>query len=162
MAISLIVETGAGIVNANTYATVSDARDFALNRGVVLSSNDDEIAALLIKASDYIDSLEPEFAGVRVSGAQALAFPRLGLTPVLPAAIKKAQLQAVLEQHGGVILMPSFVASDYVVEETVGPITTKYSDPAKVNMRPVIPAIDALLEPFKRRSSGSGFRVVRV
>lgn len=52
MAIEIIVENGSGIADANAYVDVDAVRDYAEARGVELSDDDDEIAAMIIKAND--------------------------------------------------------------------------------------------------------------
>ncbi|WBF76993.1 hypothetical protein PSV3_00292 [Septimatrevirus PSV34] len=52
MAITIVVEDGSGVTNANSYVSVADARIYASNRGVELPLDDDELAAMLIRSTD--------------------------------------------------------------------------------------------------------------
>ncbi|WEM33665.1 head-tail adaptor [Pseudomonas phage PSA-KC1] len=54
MAITIVVEDGSGVTNANSYVSVADARIYASNRGVELPLDDDELAAMLIRSTDYL------------------------------------------------------------------------------------------------------------
>lgn len=162
MAIILVVEDGTGLPDANTYATISESRTYALNRGVILSQDDDVIASQLIKAADYINSLECEFKSLRLTDTQALAFPRVDIG--VPVSVKNAQMQAVIEQANGFDLMPTVTAFDYVIKEKVGDLETTYADPIQSGITPSFPAIEALLfSLFKRNCyTGGGFTTIRV
>lgn len=161
MAINIIVEDGTIVPNANSFVTITEARLYAINRGVVLSANDDDVAAFLIKAIDFLNSKEDCYKGERISAEQELCFPRTGFNPLIPKALKNAQMQAVIEQHNGNDLMPTTSPTDYVIEETVGPLTTKYADPTAVGQSTKFAAIDALLNSLCKYG-GMKLRTVRV
>lgn len=175
MAIEIIVEDGTGKADANSYVDVATARQYATNRGVELG-DDDVIAAQLINATDYLLTFECEYVGYRTTDEQALSWPRTdayygGCNDKLicgpneiPAQIKAAQCQAVMAQAAGLVLMPNISATDYVTEETVGPITTKYADPIAAGVRPTFSAVDSLLAPLfgKCATGGIALRTVRV
>lgn len=162
MAIILVIEDGTGLDNSNTYATIAEARNYALNRGVTLSQDDDTIAAQLIKAADYLNALECEFKSLRLKDSQALAFPRINIG--LPVAVKNAQMQAVIEQANGFDLMPTVNASNYVTKEKVGDLEITYADPIQAGITPVFPAIKALLFSLLKENcnTGGGFKTIRV
>jgi hypothetical protein len=79
----LIIETGEGVENANSYASATAIRDFALTRGVVLAPSDDNGDALVdqmaIKAMDYIEVNRNQFWGSKLSANQRLSFPRINV-----------------------------------------------------------------------------------
>lgn len=162
MAIVLVIEDGTGLVNSNTYVDVAAARLYAINRGVPLSSDDDVIASQLIKAADYLNSLECDFKSLRVNDSQALAFPRVGYG--VPQAIKNAQMQAVIEQANGFDLMPTVTASNYITKEKVGDLEVTYADPIAAGISPSFPAISALLFSLMKSNcnTGGGFMTIRV
>jgi hypothetical protein len=79
---SLIVETGAGAANSESYASVAQADLYLANRG--LSSwdalDDDVKEASLRKATDYMLAFyRPKWKGRRVLITQALDWPRVGV-----------------------------------------------------------------------------------
>lgn len=171
MAITITVEDGSGMPNANSYLSVADARAYAANRGVDLGSDDDVIAAQLINASDYLLTFECEYVGHRTNPAQALSWPRTDAyvgcnllvdANTVPAQIIFAQAQAVIAQANGFVLMPNVSASDYVTEETVGPITTKYANPLQVGIMPTLSAVDALLAPLFGKCANTGIALKTV
>lgn len=170
MPIAIIVENGTGVDGANSYVAIDTAREFAANRGVVLSTDDDVVAAQLIRAFDYIETQECEFQGVRVYIESA--FPREGVVingveiadNAIPNLLVAAQIQLVIAQANGIDIMPNFVAADYVIEEKTGPLTTKYADPLLVGVAPKLGAVDAMLAPLFGRcaTAGLGLKTVRV
>lgn len=72
MAITIVVEDGSGVTNANSYVSVADARIYASNRGVELPLDDDELAAMLIRSTDYLEAQACRFQGKPTSTTQAL------------------------------------------------------------------------------------------
>lgn len=169
MAVVIIVEDGSGVADANSYITVADARIYAANRGVTLSDDDDTVATQLVRSFDYIETKECEFQGVRVYAESA--FPRVGVIingveiaeDAIPKLLIAAQVQTVMALAGGIDILPNFVAADYVTEEKVGPLTTKYADPLAVGMGPKLGAVDAMLAPlFGQCASGFEVKTVRV
>lgn len=171
MAIVLIVEDGSIVQNANCYVTVSEARVYALNRGVELSENDDTVAALIIKASDYLESFWPRYKGKKVSQVQSLAWPRKNvyiaceLFPEneIPQNLKNAQCALVLSQHSGAELLKDYGPSDYVIKEKVGPIETQYSDFSKLGFSNTFETSDFYLtELLDSNKNPSRLKTIRV
>ena len=161
MAINIIVEDGTIVPNANSFVTIEEARLYAMNRGVILDANDDIVAAFMIEAVDYLNSKENCYKGERISEEQELCFPRTEFKTLIPKALKNAQMQAVIERHNGFDLLPTTSPTDYVIEETVGPLTTKYADPVAVGQSTNFASLDALLEPLCKYG-GIKLRTVRV
>lgn len=119
---------------------------FANARGVAI----DETQALfyLTRANDYLSTLcwigtAPDTNGM------GEAWPRVlveGEAAVTPNAILEAQLRLAIEAAQGVDLLPT-VSGPQVVQETVGPITTKYSEPT-LGAGPTFPWLDNLIAPY--------------
>jgi hypothetical protein len=158
MAVTIVVEDGTGVANANSYQTVANARAYALQRGISLSANDDVVGAQLVNATDYLESLECEYQGKRTDceTPQALAWPRKCVVLCcedfpdnqIPKNLTAAQNTLVIAQHSGVNLFPNVGPSDYVIREKVGPIETEYADPTKAGITTRITGVDALLGPL--------------
>lgn len=73
----LIVETGAGIINANSYATESVLETYAEERALTLATGDAEAA--LIRGTQYVDTYRDRFPGYRTKRRlQGLEWPRAG------------------------------------------------------------------------------------
>lgn len=161
---TIIVEDGSIVANANSYVTVAEARAYATARGVTLGV-DAVVEAALISAADYTESKRAQYQGEKVSPDQELQFPRFNVfvdgfeiaPTAIPKTLKNAQMQLVIESSEGVDLMPT-QTGQFVTEETVGPITTKYSDKAGLDgVKPQMTAVDALLEPLYKKGNSGAF-----
>ena len=78
MALTLVKETGAGLVNANSYANVADGNayhDGHLYASAWTAATDDKKAAALVMASRLIDA-EFQFLGTRTNAVQGMQWPR--------------------------------------------------------------------------------------
>lgn len=172
MPITLIVENGSGLSNANTYVSVEDVTSYAIDRGVILSSNADSVAALLIKATDYVETFQCEFIGEKASSTQSLSWPRIDAyvgdtlaydNTTIPKTLKNAICQAVMAQNDGLALLPNYSSTEFVKKEVIGPITTEYTDPISIGLTPKLTAVSAMLAPlFGKCTVSIGFKTLRV
>jgi len=161
---SLIVENGTGMANAESYSSVAEADTYFANRGnetwTDLDSVQKEIA--LRKATDYmLQNYRLSWKGARVNSIQALDWPRYSvftdeLVPgmqasriqvpsnIVPKEVKIACFELALKTLTGDDLAPDQERS--VISETIGPISTTYDkdSPQQVKYR----AIDLTLRPF--------------
>lgn len=166
MTIAIVVETGAGNVQtANSYCTVADLRAYALMRGITVPTLDDDCAALLIRAMDYLEAQRDRYKGVKTTqyqnlngmcGAwgvgywvvsspipaegstdQPLQWPRYGvqidnaiLPPnFIPRELVYGQLAQCLLLQDQATNPDSYSGKGPVIEESVGPIITRYASP---------------------------------
>lgn len=170
MASELITEDGTGVADANSYASADEARAYATLRGVALpaapGSGQDQVEIWLVLATDYLESLS--YIYYRATTTQALSWPRKRCFDtdftgyVLPDKLKAAQMQLVIEQKNGVVLMPSTpggIDGQFVIREKVDVIETAYSEKIGTLSTPTMPAVDALLRGLV---TPSGLRSVRV
>ncbi|URA06921.1 virion structural protein [Xanthomonas phage Pfeifenkraut] len=173
MAIQIIVEDGTEVADANAYVDVAAVRAYAEQRGVTLPADDEEVAAMIIKATDYLESFACKYQGRKTDCDQSLQWPRTGVVMCcadypsnqIPKQLKSAQCAAILIQNEGLVLQPNVTAADYVIEETVGPITTKYANPIQAGISAQFTALDSLLEPLFFASCGQvglALRTIRV
>lgn len=133
MAATLIVETGSGNPDANSYATADFVRNYLEGRGVVAPA-DDKLIPLIVQAADFMECI-PRYKGRKTNPDQALAYPRAGLRsngqPLpddsIPASLKKAQAQLVMDQvQSGKPLLSS--KTEYVLKRrTLGPLTQEWA-----------------------------------
>lgn len=128
---ALIIEDGTGKDDATSFASVVETRAFAAARGfTTLPVADAEVEALLVKAGDYLASLE--FLGSKTSRTQSLPFPRKGIVlddeevpdDEIPAEVKRAQMQLAMEGVT-VSLLPS-ATGRRVKKEKVDVLETEY------------------------------------
>lgn len=171
MAISIIVEDGSNVATANSYNSITELRSFALNRGVTLSTVDDEVAVMAIKATDYLETKAEEYKGLPTYTDQSLQWPRIGVfiyeveqpSNLIPKQLKTAHAMLVLAVNEGLSLLPNYSPQDYVIEETVGPIKTKYSDPSSVGIENTFTGVDKFLEPLINKGLNSfSLQTIRV
>lgn len=182
---SFVVEDGTIVANANSYATVADCITWLTCLGYTPMPTDAELQVLLIKGTLYIDSLESCMKGSQTSpGVQCLAYPRTGVcigtyevdANTIPKQLKTALFAAVAVQHfEGINLMPNVAAASSstsaagaVVEETVGPLTIKYSDGNTVatggGSSPRLPLVMSSLSPLLSagKYGAGGYQSMRV
>lgn len=162
----LVVETGAGLPNSESYCTVAYADEYHADRGNDAWDNVDNKDAALRKAADYIGQVYgAKFVGSRVTDTQAMDFPRYGVprmgtssyyaSNVIPLELKKAQAELAFKSTVGELLED---IDPPVTSEQVGSIKVTYAEGATKTKK--FPVIDKLLAPFMGGSAGS-IRLVR-
>lgn len=160
MAITLIVEDGTGLPNANAYVSIAALRQYCEERDIALPEDDDEVAKLIIRATDYIDGQEycASCGDARLNPDQALYFPRTKLgMPKQLLGMTAAMCDAYNQGFDPLAITTN---ADLVTEETVGPITTKYADPSSFGSTDTglsIPAFDRLLKQINANCSGTAW-----
>lgn len=140
---ALVKEDGSGVSGANTYATAADLTSYAAARGITIPSDTAEKERLLTLAMDAIESLENTFLGARSDPTQDLSWPRYDETTddgsitlsnnqvvemdSIPKQLITAQCQLACDQQSAEYFTLS--TGQVVIEDTVGPLTTKYAAP---------------------------------
>ena len=77
---SVIVETGAGVANANSFASVAAATAYHAARGNAAWDNIDDKDAALLKATDNMQAeYHSRWKGVQTHATQPLDWPRWGV-----------------------------------------------------------------------------------
>lgn len=145
----ITIETGAGLSNADSYASVADCTSYAADMGLAFAGTTSAQEAALRKATLYLDTMY-RFGGVKRSRNQALQWPRVGamldgyeLTPdSIPAKVVKACCELAIRAMSADLVTD--VSPAVVTEETVGPITTKYG-PHRNGGQSRYAVVDALL-----------------
>ena len=150
---AIIVETGEGLPNSNSYISIAEFEAYAADRLEALPADGKE--ALLIRSMDYLESIK-NYKGARVSGEQSLAWPRSRVyidgfplaADRIPTLLKRAQMQLAIEAMN-YDLMPS--TDGYAVaSEKVDVISIDYATGGRLSGStapavPVFPKVDALL-----------------
>lgn len=77
----------------------------------------------------------------------------------IPKLLVSCQCQLVLEQNNGVQLFQTSNPNETVRLQKIGPITTEYF---MADNQPLMPAVDALLEPLLDQAASAFLRTVRV
>lgn len=135
---TIIVETGAVVAGANSFVSLEDYEDYALALGV---ETVEEVQ--LLKAGAYLNSLDRQYAGMRVTRDQAMAWPRIGqdggnlwlggfeyLPTEIPAALPQAQLILAMEVQAGTDLYNVETRQVVTSESVAGAVAVSYSDSA--------------------------------
>ncbi len=102
---TIVVETGAGLINSNSYVSASDLSTYAADRGITLTGTS---SVLILKAMDYLES--KMFIGSKNSITQALQWPRYGAeidnyyvdSADIPTLLKEAEMELCIAIDGGV------------------------------------------------------------
>lgn len=135
---TITVEDGTGLANADAYASVAEYKAYHAKRGRDESAvTDAVIEAALVKATDYIDQ-RFRFRGYRLNPTvQALQWPREGIldaegyeVAALPAAVKSATIEyAYRAKSTDLWNTPSTDSYGMLTSkrEKVGPIETEYA-----------------------------------
>jgi hypothetical protein len=177
-----------GGATANSFASLAEADtylDARLNASVWTSDADDDTKVrALIEATRDLSNLEELFQGYRTTSTQALPFPRrlvinrkaawqqtIGLTgypeyasDILPPDLVSATIELAFEYvKAGTTDLTALDSSRNVIQETVGPITTRYADPVdRAQGLARFPRVLALITPFFDASAPSGLVVERM
>lgn len=164
---TLVVEEGDGDdLTANSFADLEFIRAYNLARGRTLSTDDEDLEPLAIKAMDYIATKEPLMLGQRTFGYdQPLCYPRQNVSlygteldnNVIPVELQNAQAELVFQVSNGVDLQPT-TSGQPVKRRKIGPIEREFFGPEMgLTMLQVDQWLDVLLA-----GGGSGLPVLRV
>lgn len=164
---SLIVETGAGLANAESYASVAaaDARNAALGvtDWALLTTGAKEIAlrnGTIFMTTNY----RTRWGGRRVYQAQALDFPRYGLvvdcwnvaSDSVPSDVVNACIDLAARSGRGEELMPDLdTGSNVIKKDKTGPLETEYFQNT-TDARERFVAVESALQPYFGAAGGSG------
>jgi hypothetical protein len=166
---ALTVETGAIVANANSYVSLGDARAYAAARGVTLSAVDATLEQLLVKAMDFLATLEPRFQGSRVSATQPLPWPRKDVTlhgfdfaqDDIPQPLIDAQCQLAMDVTALGDLMPNGGTGREVIRDKVDVIEQQFAETGDTAPQPVLVKAMALLQPLLTGGGGFSLTVAR-
>lgn len=169
----LITETGTGLPNAESYASVAaaDARCAALGVTDWAPRAEPEKEVALRRATQFmLANYRQRWVGRRVSQAQALDWPRYGVcvdgfparADVVPVEVVNACIDLAVRSAAGEELMPDLdVGNNQIKRDKTGPLETEYFE-NNTDAASRFVAIDAALEPFFGVAGGSGvIRLVR-
>ena len=153
-AVTLLVEDGSVVVDANSFVTEAQIVAYAAARGVTVPANSeaelDAVAVLGIKAMDYLRIMP--WKGEVVDPNQTTPWPRknMDLTPSfpedkVPAPVIEAQLQLTLLANAGTVLIPTSTGMGFLVKEKIGPLENIYSEKVGIgrNGMPILPGINS-------------------
>ena len=160
----LITETGAGLADAESYASVAaaDARcaSLGLTAWAVLDEGAKEIA--LRRATQFMATYRTRWAGRRVHQQQARDWPRYNVAVdgfVLPSTsvpldVVNACIDLAVRAGRGEDLLPDLdTGSNAIKKDKTGPLETEYFQNT-TDARERFVAVDALLAPYFGSAGG--------
>lgn len=122
---SLIIEDGSGLTNAESYIDLAYLTDYANKRNIDITGITE---ANIIKAMDYFES-GYLFKGTKLKETQALTFPRyINNEVVYPVRIKNAVCELAIKSKSNELLADTERATK---REKVGDIEIEYSEYSK-------------------------------
>ena len=168
----LIIETGAGLTDAESYASVAaaDARcaSLGLTAWAALDVTAKEVA--LRKAMIFMATYRTRWAGRRVYQHQALDWPRYNVAVdgfivpsiIVPPDVVNACIDLAVRAGSGEELLPDLdTGSNASKKDKTGPLETEYFQNT-TDARERFVAVDALLAPyFGSAGGGNSIKVIR-
>ena len=172
---ALIVETGVGLANSESYASVAELKTYWDNFGLSYAAfSDTQLEQHLRKGTRYmVQKYRLRWKGVRTSSTQALDWPRSGVATepgalgygglyvvdpnTVPTDIKNACIIMANKSSAGVDLFAD--GTQKAVEETIGPITVKYEQGS--SQRVQYDSVSALLAPYLSSVGGVSVSLVK-
>lgn len=127
---TIIVEDGSIVPNADSYVSVADYETWADARGI--EYDDAVIEGQILRAMDYIETLR--FIGQKSTKAQPLQFPRVGVVvdgfeldyDEIPIQLKRAVFESVKAESEGVSQLAN--VERRTMREKVGEIEVEYAE----------------------------------
>ncbi len=168
---TLIVEDGSIVPNANSYTSLVDARAYLSSMGYELNADDTIAEQQLIKGFNYVNSFESQYQGCRVSPIQTGSFPRSNVyingfplaSDSIPTQLIQAQSLAAYEENKeSGSLFPSGSNQTITSEEVVGAIKVSYADNGLDSNAKSFGFIDSLLGALFGSYGSANNRVFRV
>jgi hypothetical protein len=158
---TLTVEDGSGVTDADSYITLADARTFAASRGISISATDATAEIQLRRAFDALEAYGSRFKGAKSVVGQATQWPRTGAyidvdlwaSDAIPTALKNAQVHFAAAIEAGLDPIPNSTGEAFVVRETIGQIETEYSESVSNSGVPILRTMNFTLAPLL---NGSG------
>ena len=151
---ALVVESGVGLSDADSFISLEGARAFAAKYGITLPTNDAAAEVALRQGCQYVELQQKCFSGSRLTTTQALSWPRTGATNVygveyadgdMPAQLGYAQVYAAAEYAAGTDVRATDDGKSIASEEVTGAVAVSYFNNGKTGGAVVITrAMDAL------------------
>ena len=171
---SLIVENGTGLADADSYISLVDARAYGIKYGYTLPVDDTQADIFLRKAALYVDLFEGSYSGERLVDTQALAWPRVNAykcagrdqidlpSDEVPIEIQNAQVIAAHFYSAGVNVRANDDGKNIASEEVTGAVKVSYFDNGKTGATIEITEANDMLANLLCGGGSLSMRTVRV
>lgn len=166
---ALVIETGAGVAGANSYASVLELKTFAGNRGLEIPAVTGDLEKALVLACDKLETYR--FKGAKVDPLQALAWPRSEVyledateplaEDFIPDRLKMAQCQFAVEVANGTDLQPTGDGREIVMEK-VDVLETKYAERGAGAVSPQFTKAEGFLSSLLENGGGMSLKTLRL
>ena len=163
---ALVVETGVGLADADSFISLEGARAFAAKFGITLPADDTAAEVALRQGCQYVELQQKCFSGSRLTTTQALSWPRTGATNVygveyadgdMPAQLGYAQVYAAAEYAAGTDVRATDDGKSIASEEVTGAVAVSYFNNGKTGGAVVITRAMDALSPLLVVSGNNGF-----
>lgn len=163
---ALVIEDGSIVSGANSFVTDTEYVDYAAARGLTIGGFDGAREIELIKAMDYILSVETRLKGSRVNEIQGLPYPRLNLyvrnffisSDTIPENAKTSQMEAAAAANSQELLNNSTVND--IKREKLGVLESEFFEGGSWTIERT-ERVDAALAPLMNsRGFASNVRVL--
>ena len=154
----LIVESGNGDSNSESYIDVAFADAYFLKRGITQWATLTNKESLIIRAMDYIEN-NYEYKGKELVSTQSLEFPRVidGETVLPPLSLKNALCELALKANRGDLLQDT---GKTTIREKVGTLEVEYD--ANQDDLTSYNYVNKLLAPYLVSISSFSYSISRV
>lgn len=133
---SIIVEDGSNVPDANSYVSLIDARAILAPLGQNLAVSDITAEQQLLNSMSYVEAFRAMYKGIKTTSSQSLQWPRMGVVidddwidnNVIPQDLINAQVFAAYEFSTGKVLQPTITGQSVQSEEVVGAVKVSYFD----------------------------------
>lgn len=163
---ALVVETGAGFADSDSYISLADARVMAAKYGIALPALDADAEVALRQGAQYVDLQESGFCGSRLVDAQSMAWPRTetvnayGQTiaaGAMPKQLGMAQVYAAAEYGAGTDVRATDDGKAVASEEVTGAVAVSYFNNGKTGSTVTITKCLDALKPIMCCARNNGF-----
>ena len=163
---ALVVESGVGLADADSFISLEDARSFAAKFGITLPANDTAAEVALRQGCQYVELQQKCFSGSRLTTTQALSWPRTGATNVysfdyadgyMPKQLGFAQVYAAAEYAAGTDVRATDDGKVIASEQVTGAVAVSYFDNGKTGGAVVITRAMDELAPLLVVCGNNGF-----
>ena len=156
---ALTIEDGTIVEDADSFATVTECRQYASSRGLSLPTEDAEVEQLLVLAWDYLFSIEDRFQGYRWDEDQEGVFPRgdiylfeKNIENTIPKILKKGQCQLAVDANSNTLQATG--TGREVKKTKVGSLEKEYATNGSVSPQIVPAAALTILDPLFKAGGG--------
>ncbi len=142
---ALIVETGQGLADAESYATAAELVEYAEKFGRTIPTAEGEQEALLRRSALAMNGMK--WKGRKTYSTQALAFPRTGAevdgeikpSTLIPRQIQYGQMALAAEIHADDIDPPAQRQGAVIRERVEGAVDVQYAENKSGYLLPAAP-----------------------